>query len=168
MEWREPVKVLADVLKDELALASGQIMLGYQNWPIPKNAGMFVAISTVSTKPVGTNNFLRDAEGGAEEVQQIVSAEVVQIDAMSFDNTARTRKEEILLALGSMRCQRAMIENHMQIARIPQNFLNASTLEETGMLKRFTVTLVIQSIKTKVKAAEYYDTILETEVHANG
>jgi len=165
--WREPVKVLADVLTAELELPAGHIVLTNQKWPIPKDQGLYIAIGTISSKVVGNNNYLRDAVGGAEEVQQIVVDEMVQIDALSFNADARVRKEEILMALASQACLRAQAVYGFQIARIPQGFMNVGSLEETAQLNRFTTTIIIKSIRTKVKTADYYETFLEPEVTQN-
>jgi hypothetical protein len=167
VSWREPVKVLADVIQEELELDDAHIVLTNEKWPIPPDEGIYVAIGTMSVKVVGNNNFLRPIVGDAEEVRQIVVDELVQIDVMSFNSDARIRKEEILMALASQVCLRAQAEYQFQIARVPTGFVNASSLEETKILNRFTTTIVIKSIRTKVKTAEYYDQFAETEVHSN-
>jgi hypothetical protein len=168
LSWREPIKVLADVIRDEMSLDAGHIMLSFQKWGIPQDDGLYVALSVLSGKPIGNNNFLEDAgTDAANEVQQVAMQELVQIDVMSFGESARARKEEILMALASQRCLRAQGDYGFQIARVPQGFANASSLEETKYLNRYTTTLIIKSIKTKVKAAEFYDTFATTEVHSN-
>ena len=167
-DWREPIKVLADVIKGEMGLEAGQVMLAFQSWEIPKDDGLYVAISVLSGKAIGNNNYLEDAGAGlANEIQQIAMTEMVQIDVMSFNSDARARKEEILMALASQRCLRAQADYSFQIAGMPQGFANASSLEETKYLNRYTTTLIIKSIKTKTKTAEFYDTFDTTEVHSN-
>ena len=171
--WREPIKVLADVIASEMGLDTGHIMLGFQSWGIPQDDGLYVALTTLSEKPVGNNNYFDGGDDTAvppvapTEVQQVVTQEMVQIDVMSFNNDARTRKEEVLMSLASMACQRAQATYNFKINRIPTAFVNASSLEETKYLQRFTVTLIIESIKEKVKAAEYFETIPDPEVHVN-
>ena len=169
--WREPVKVIADVLKDELGLDDGHIMLGFQRWGIPTDPGLYVALTPISTKPIGVNNYVESAgpnpEDGMTEVQQAVTEDLVQIDAMSFGDSARVRKEEILMALTSVRSLQAQAEHQFQIARIPTSFVNASVLEETANLQRFVATIIVKAIRTKTKAVEYFDTFTAPEVHAN-
>ena len=173
-DWREPIKVLADVIKDEMDLDEGHIMLAFQGWGIPQDDGLFVAISVLSGKPIGNNNYFDGGDDTTDppvlptEVQQIAMSELVQIDVMSFNSDARSRKEEVLMALASLRCLRAQADYSFQIASIPQGFANASSLEETKYLNRYTTTLVVKSIKTKTKAAEFFDTYETTEVHSNG
>ncbi len=78
---------------------------------------------------------------------------------MSFDSTARTRKEEVYLALRSLFAQAQMEINNMQVARMPSAFVDASSLEESKMLNRFTMTIAVTAMITKEKSvADPYTT----------
>jgi hypothetical protein len=168
MTWREPIKVLADVIQSEMGLDDGHVVLTNQKWPIPKDQGLFVVLGVVSSKVIGNNNYFQDdGAGGGSEVQQAVTSEMIQVDAMSFDSSARARKEEIIMALASQASLRAQSEQSIQIAWMPEGFANTSFLEETAMLNRFTMTLTVKSIRTKTKSAEFYDTFQNTEVTTN-
>ena len=165
MSFREPIKVLADVIQEEMSLADGQIMLAYEKWEIPKNPGMYVALNYVSSKPIGQRNYF-DPTTSIEEQSSTVH-HVIQIDVMSFDSSARMRKEEIFMALTSMFSQQAQEENNLQIAMIPSDFVNTSSLEETKIMNRFTMTIAVTSTSRKVKKADYFDQFATPEVTYN-
>lgn len=155
---REPILVIADIIQSELGLVDDAVMLDYEKFNINPDPGLYVVLSYVSGKAIGNNNYgLLAADGTITEVQQAAMHQIIQIDAMSFDASARTRKEEIVMALRSIYSQQQQEENTMQIARIPSEFLNASSLEETKIMNRFTLSIAVFSIYTKTKAAPYYD-----------
>jgi hypothetical protein len=174
MTYREPVKVLADVLKAELGLDDGHLVLKFQDWGIPQDNGLYIALWSTPLKPIGNNNYFDGGDDTADppvaptEVQEVVMADMVQIDAMSLGSSAaRLALPDILMALASQACLRAQGMYQMKIASIPQEFQDLSALEETTNLQRFTTTLIVTSIKTKTKAASFYDTIPQTEAHFN-
>lgn len=169
LELREPVKVIGDVLQAELGLDVGQIMLTNQKWNIPQSAGLYIAISYVSGKAIANKNDAVSIDGGGmTEQQSVVMHYLIQIDAMSFDNSARIRKEEIIMALRSIAAQVAMEVNNLQIARVPGEFYDASSLEETARLNRFTMTIAVTALRTKEKAVvDYYSEFQIAEVTVN-
>lgn len=167
---REPIKVVADILQKEMEIPDGQIMLGYQKWDIPTDPGLYVALVYIGGKAIGNNNYFTSS--GDEPAQQIEHQEVamrhvVQIDLLSFDASARIRKEEVLMALRSIYSQQQQEKYAMSIARIPSDLVDASSLEETKMLNRFTLTVPVTALHTKTKAAPYYDKFKTAEVHEN-
>ncbi len=162
---REPIKVVADILKHEMDLADGQIMLDYEKINILPDPGLYVAVSYLGGKAIGNNNYF-DSDS-VKEIQEVAMQEIVQIDILSFDASARTRKEEVIMALRSVYSQNAQDANSMQIARIPGDFQNASSLEETKILNRFTMTITIKAIYRKEKDVEYYDKFSDANVIYN-
>lgn len=155
---REPIKVILDIIKSELGLADGQIMIINQKWNIPSTPGLYVAISYISGKVIANNNYVEPVVNGVVEIQEVTMLETIQIDVLSADASARTRKEEIIQALRSVFSQQAQDSNGLQIARIPSDFLDASSLEETTILNRFMMTINVTSLFSKTKSlGGYYD-----------
>jgi hypothetical protein len=165
---REVVKVIADILTTEMGLAAGQIMLSDENYEIPTTEGLYIAVSYVSTKPLGvTVVMVPDGVGGMNEIQEAAFDHVVQIDVMSFNDDARLRREEVLLALASNASQFFQEQNVLQISRHCTPFQDLSTVEETRTLKRYTMSFHVKAVARKSKSGKYYDTFLTPEVHAN-
>lgn len=166
---REPIKVIADILLSELSLTTDQIILEYQKFNIPNDPGLFVALTYIGGKAIGNTNHSSDAgSSGMIEKQSVAMQHMIQIDIMSFDSSARTRKEEVLMALRSVFSEQTQTANDMQIARIPEAFNNTASLEETKILNRFTMTIIVKSVYTKTKAlTSYYDTFTKEINYGN-
>ncbi len=177
MNEREPVKIIAAILKAELGLADGQIMLDDQKWNIPTTNGLYVCISYVSGRAISSENewvstppdpLDPDAPTGMTEIQSVAMNALIQIDAMSANNEARTRKEEIIMALRSLAAEAAMDVYNVQIARMPSDFLNVSSLEETVRLNRYTMTIAVNYLMAKEKpVVDYYTQFQAPEVTVN-
>lgn len=152
----EPIKVVRDILKSELGLDEGAIMLAYEKWDIPATEGLYVALSYMGPGKIVAN--VNDFDPVADqEIQQVTMVNTVQIDVMSFDGSARVRKEEVAMALASIYSQQQQEKNNMQIGRQPTAFADASNLEVTKMLNRFVTTVSVTSLHVKRKSAGYFD-----------
>lgn len=153
---REAVKVIGDILASELDLRTtgetAQIMLTNERFNIPPTNELYIALSYISGKPIANNNYF---DGNtAIETQAVVMLYQIQIDIMSFDATARTRKEEVYQALRSIFAQAQMETNNMQVARMPLAFTDASSLEESKMLNRYTMTIAVSALLIKQKSVD--------------
>ena len=104
---------------------------------------------------------------GLTEQQGVNMNELYQIDVMSADNTARLRKEEILMALASIYAQQLQEIYQMQIARIPTQFNDASAVEGGARMNRYTLTVAVNALYTKEKAAAYYDTFQSPDIRVD-
>lgn len=160
----EPVQVIAQILASEMGLDPGQIMLTNEEWPIPKSKGIYIALSYISTRVISADSISMDVPDNFgvavyTEVQETVSLDMIQIDMMSFDGSARNNKQEPIMALRSNFAQQLMGQYNMQIGRIPSSMMNASSLEETKILNRFTMTISVTSKQRKTKPVTngYYD-----------
>lgn len=164
----EPIKVVAMVLQAEMGLSDGQIMLGLENWEIPKNTGLYVALTYGTEQVVGNNNSNgEDAQGNYTEIQEAVMLHQVEIDIMSFDSSARLRKEEVLWAVVSYAAQQLMEKYEMRLASTPGAFMPVQTLEETKQLNRFRLTVAVNALHRRVKVTPFYDTIEPVELVEN-
>lgn len=156
--YREPGKIVADVLQSEMELADGQVMFTNQKFFIPTD-GLFIAISYVGPSKViaNVNEAIDDGGDGLTEIQSITMAHLIQIDILGYGNDVRTRKEEIVMALHSIYSEQLQEQYHMQISRQPGPFMDTSFLEETKMVTRYTTTIITTSVNQKSKAvADYY------------
>ena len=163
---REPIKVLADILSSKFGLSPGQIMLSFEEWNIPKTRGLYFALSYISEKVIANNNYTgADVNGGFTETQQVVVQHDIQIDVMSFDDSARLQKEQVIVALRSVAAQQGMEENNIRIARIPSGLSNTSSLEESKIMNRYSITVRLTALHTFRNAPPYYNTFQTPEVH---
>lgn len=162
---REPIKILADILKAEMGIADGQLMLGLENWKIPENTGLYVALFYGPDAVVGANNDFDTTTN--EEVQTVAMLHTISIDAMSFDESARTRKQEIVMALNSVFGQNLLSKNFMQINQLPQSFQPLLELEDSKQLNKYRITFAMNALYQKIKPVDYYDDFPDASVVTN-
>lgn len=161
----EPIKVLADIIQSEMVLADDQVILDFEKININPDPGLYIALQYLDEHVISSNNFFDPSTN--QEVQSVTMLHGIQIDILSFDKTARTRKEEIIMALRSQYAQNAMELNSMNISRLPTSFANASNLEATKILNRFAIRFNVFSLHEKRKDADYFDTFPNTKIKVN-
>ncbi len=155
---REPIKVIGDILLSELELSPAQIMLAYQRYNIPNTPGLYIALSYLDTQLIGVQSDSAPNDVvGMIETQSATLRHSIQIDAMSFDDTARTRRAEIVMALGSVFAKQQMEKNNLQIARLPSSFTDISSLEESAFLNRYAIVVACTALSIKTKVPPYFD-----------
>lgn len=157
MSFIEPIKVLADIIKTEMSLADDRVLIYNQKWNLPNDSDIFISLRSGPTKTFSNRNNYEDRESGFYEVQDINIQENIIIDIFSKDDTARTRKEEIIMALKSTYSQQNQEINSIKIAEIPNSFIDVSEAEASAMLNRYNITIRILSWRTKEKTVDYYD-----------
>lgn len=169
--FRDPAKVLRDIIINEMGLTAQQVEVYNQKYDIPTVPGIYVAISFVSGRCIGAKSYVEDAgvddhdvDLGLTEIQEVAMNELYQIDIMSADLTARARKEELILAMTSIFAQQQCEKYQMNIASIPQNFMDASDVEGSARLTRYTMTIAVNALYKKIKAAPYYDQYPSPEI----
>lgn len=153
---REPILVAADILQSEMGLGPEQVMLAYEKWNIPPNPGLYIDLAYLGPSRIVSSINQFDAITNTE-IQQVTMLHLIQIDLLSFDGSARARYPEVALALASIYAKQQAERYQMQFGRQPTAFIDASTLEETKRLNRFTTTVSATALHTKEKAAAYFD-----------
>ena len=172
---REPAKIIADIIQVEMEIAKGFVVLANEKVNIPPNhKGLWISINDMGGPPIGNNNrSVADGQDGTPpgdgmtEIQEVSMRHVLQIDILSFDGSARARKEEIPMALASIYAQGQMEKLFVQIAKHPSAFIDTSELEETERLKRYTTEIAMTALHRKTKPAPFYDKFRNVEVHTN-
>jgi hypothetical protein len=159
---REVAKIACDILQAELGLDDAHCLLGNQPWEIPADKALFAVVFDMAGPAIGTTSHLDRDETSptfGKEIQQSTVIHTVRVEIMSFDNDARTRKEEIGLAFASLYAQQLEGKYDIQIGRA-QAPIDASDAEVTSRLLRFVVRVNITAMHQKVKAppsADYFD-----------
>lgn len=165
---REPIKVLADILQSELGLKDGQVMLAYQNFEVPTNTGLYIALSYGVQQTVGNNNQNSvDLYGNYVEVQSYMALHEIEVDIMSFDNSARTRKEQVLWAVQSYNATSLMNKYSMKLAKTPGSFISVDSLEPAKQLNRFRITIAMYALHQNTKGSPYYDNLQPVKLTEN-
>lgn len=164
----EPIKVLGDAVQQSLGLEDGSVMLGLENYKIPKTAGLYIALLYGPSITIGNSKtYDTDAQGNYYEIQDTATLHEISIDMMSFDASARTRQQEILFAVTSDYAAGLMEKNTMRFATTPGSFVPIPDIEETKQLNRFRVTFTVNALHRKVTATPYYDSLQPVKLVEN-
>lgn len=155
---REPIKIIASIIKEVMALEDGQIFIYNQNFKLPSVSGLFIVIQQTSSQNFASNNNFVPTEAGADENMAILTREEYAINILSKDESARQRKEEIILALNSNYSQNQQGLYQFQIGRISNGFTNVSELEGANVINRFVINIALKAHYSKSIATDYYDT----------
>lgn len=162
MSFREPGKVLRDILISEMDLTPGQVMFTNQKFEIP-TVGLYIVLSYLGPSRVISrmSELGDDGFGSVLEVQTMAVLYAMQLEIMAYNdpeggNQARARKEEIQMAVSSIYSQQQQELNAMQIARHAAPFSDTSFLEETEMMTRYTTILMASAVLRKQKLTNDY------------
>jgi hypothetical protein len=133
--------------------------------------GLFVYFAYVGNKVIGSNNkiYFDNVENVVKEKQSVQSAHTIRIEAMSKNDDARTKKEQIIMALSSQYAQRQCDLNSIRIAEIPSSFIDASGAEGGSQLNRYSIDIVVfaTQVNEKVMTGDYYDTFRQEQITTN-
>lgn len=163
-------QLLVDIIKHNLSLDNERVFIGNQNKKLPPDNNLFVIVTTLSEQPFGVNSSMiskivaPDVTATMWERQEVLSKATVQIDLLSRNTDALTRRWEIVAALQSFYAQQKMEENSCKIARIPSSFVNASAAEGGSNINRFAITisaLIWNRKDIALPTYDYYDSFTQ-------
>lgn len=161
---REPILIIADILEDSLGLAANRVFIYEENIDLPKDKNLYIAIQHINTQPYSVTNKQTPTETGFQEEINLLTREEYIINVVSRNDEARTRKEEVVLALNSFKSLQQQEKYQFNIAKITSSFINVSELEGAGILKRYAIKIVILAHKTKTNDIDYYDNNFITDL----
>jgi hypothetical protein len=157
-------EILRKIIIQELDIEENRVVFYNQNWNPPKDGGLYIILSTRSSKILGNNNFYQPTTSEElEEVKQTVLFTSIDIDITSKNRTAMERKEEVLMSLVSSYSQIQQEKYCIRIFR-PETILDLSFIEGGSALNRFRIPVTITSIKTKTTNIDYYDKFQKEEL----
>lgn len=150
-----------------MVLTDQQIWIENQDFKIPETVGLFIIIQqTNSNTYSGTNKYKENqVQDKIKENITSLTKEDYLINIMSKDDTARTRKEEVILALNSYKSQDEQGKYTFKISQIG-NMVNLSELEGSGMLTRYGLTISVLARYSLNREVPFYDTF-SNEIETN-
>lgn len=167
-----PLLLFCEILQRELELENGRVYLWDQKIMQPTDSGLFIAVSVPSCKPFANNvgPALVNGELDWSIVEQRVNLlATLDIDIISRGPAARDRKEEIILALGSIYSEAQQEANSFSIGRLPPGgrFVNLSMIDGAAIPYRYRISVNMQYGVTKSKAVPYFDTFEDVPITTN-
>ena len=155
---KEPIKIVASIIKNLMGLNDQQIFIYNQNFEIPETSGIFVVIQYNTSQIYSSVNEFIPSDIGGDEFLTTQTREDYTINIMSKDDTARTRKEEVILSLNSNYSRNQQELYQFKIGRITGNFTNVSELEGSAVINRFALPISLLAHYSKTISTDYYDT----------
>ena len=152
--------LIAGLVRDGMALDGQQVTVYNEKVDIPKTAGLFVAVSYVSSRVIGNNRRYENDPLPGGSLNEVLTQEVretYQLDLMSRDNSARLRKHEALFALNNTASLQLQEAWSFRIFNVPMGFIDVSAVEGAGRLNRYAITFNVMRAFIKVAPVEYYD-----------
>jgi len=164
---REPIKIIADIIKEGMNLNDTQIWIENQDYKIPETKGLFIIVQHISSNPYSAINKYKEnaTEDGIEENVSLLTKEEMRINIMSKNDDARSRKEEVILSLSSYNSQDNQGKYKFKISQIG-NFINISNVEGAGVLTRYSLDISVLSRYLLTREVPFYDTF-SSEVKNN-
>jgi len=162
---QEPIKVVASIIQTELGLSDGQVMLSYQNYPIPETVGLYVSLAYGTETVIGSTNYnSTDLQGNYLEVQAVSMMHGVDIEVMSFDDSARLQKEQVVMALSSVNAQNVLAKNNMRLASTPTSFITIGDEQPAKQLNRYHFTVQIYALHEQTLSSSYFDSLQKVDL----
>lgn len=161
------LKLFADVLRRGLNLSTDQVYLYNQQFKIPPDDRIYIAIKYPDAKPFSNIQKYDGSGSGLNLIQETNFRANVMVDIMSKSTEAFDRKEEVLFAMTNDYAKRQQQKNGFSIARIPSTFVALNELEGAAIPYRFNITVGLQYAVRKVAAAEYYDEFRDVTVQTD-
>lgn len=165
--YTDPLKVVADIIQMQLNLKAGRVMVYNQQFNIPKDEHLFIVVREDDSTVFATSTTNKmNKEGEYEETNDALIRSTVSVDVMSANDEAKNRRFEVILALNSNYSQQMQELNTVRIAQLPTGFVNASELEASQMLNRFSISFNMMYKKQISHTVNYFDTF-KTQVTGN-
>lgn len=162
-------EIFVELIRDFMGLQANQVVVRDQNFKIPADQRIYVIVGMVDSRPYSAQSYIETSSvtepnyvfdgvdavydgvdrviDGFTYIDTVVEKtrsqirENIQIDIMSRDKKAILQKNDVYLAVNSIRCKQAQEAYNFKIARIPTNFVNTSAAEGGSNLNRFTMTI---------------------------
>ena len=150
---RETAKVLCELIESQMGLSKDTVSIYNQKRRLTNKAGIWIDVAIIGQTIIAANTKpINDpAQPELLEVQTVVQQEVLQVDIMSADDSARLRRLDVVLALTGTGAQQACERYAMKISNLPQSFVDASEIEASARLNRYAITVTVLRSYSKAR-----------------
>lgn len=165
----DPLLLFCEIIQRELGLAEGRVFIWDQKIFQPSDTSLYVVVAVPVCRPFANTIAPDPVTGWADAVQSVNMQAMLDISLISRGPSAFRRKEELIMALNSLYSQFQQEANSFYIAKVPPGtrFVNLSNVDGAAIPYRYTISINMQYMVRKIKAADYFDTFETIEVVAN-
>lgn len=159
---KEPIKVVADIISNQLNLSPERIFIYNDGRELPTDDGLYIVLSITSRPPFGIKSEYKEVDGVLTQVISMNVAERIVASIISKNADARKRAYEVQMAMSSYYSENQQQINGFHIGKI-STVTNNSSLEGTSRLNRFDCEINILTAYEKVESVDYYDKFSHSE-----
>ena len=171
---KEPEKIIQDILLHELELPANYgesdgfivptVYIVAPNVQLGDTEQLQIGIQTLNDRILSSHSECKTVSRTINntptdvfvEIKEVVVNSLIQIDMRSRDLSARQRRLEVLAALESVYAKQMQELWSCRIFEIPTDFRNASMLEGTAHIYRYTATVMVRHMYRYEKEIDYY------------
>lgn len=155
----EVLKVIADVIQEQMDLKNENVFLYNQALPMPIEKGIVVNIAVIGDKPFGASSHYEDdpVSGGLTEVQGVNLQEIYSVLVYSKDNSARLRRHELIMVMKGTAMQQMMEKYSFKIGYIPAAMTDVSEGDGASRLNRYSLTFRALLSYSRRRSVEYFN-----------
>ena len=163
----EILQILQGVIRSELLLAADQVVIYNQRWIVPNDDRLYVTLHVMGNRPYANNRRMAsgweanpaggEAVAVLNEEQQVNSADLISLHVQSYGDQARFRRNEVMFALNSTRCEQQQERWGFHVGPLPSSFADASEGLGTAMLTKYAITFSVLYAQARVNPVDYYD-----------
>jgi hypothetical protein len=149
-----------------MGLDDDQVYLWDQKIDIPTDERLYIAVAEIGFKAIGVKReYIPVDMGGLNEQLSVAMQSLYTIDIFSRDQSARDRKEEILMAFLSTNAEQVQETEFFFIAPHSTNFQNLSLVDGSAIPYRFQIIVAVHYTVSKAPGAvDYYDQFPDPEI----
>ena len=159
---KEPIKVIADIISNQLGLPPERIFIYNDGRELPVDEELYIVLSITSRPPYGVKSEYKEIDGVLSQVMTMNVAERIVASIISKNADARKRAYEVQMAMSSYYAENQQQMNGFHIGKM-STVTNNSELEGTSQLNRFDCEINILTTYEKVAPVDYYDSFSHTE-----
>ena len=161
------IDYLRDIIATEMNLAEDRVNIYNTKFNIPNDKYLFIGVEYKFSKIFGSKSEGADVTSIFKEKQGLNTQEHYAIIIFSRGTDALTRKEEVVMALGSVYARQQGDTYGFRVARIAP-ITDVSAVEGGAILYRFEVDVVMLCRYEKIKSIPWYGTFPGEVTIANG
>ncbi len=160
-----PFHLFCEIIQRGMNLAPERVYLWDQKINQPTDSALFISVTVGTQKPFSNNNRFVPTSGLDENQYTNFSAQM-HVDIKSRSTDALYRKEEVVLALGSMYAENQQLRNSFNISRLPSpgQFINLNDVDGAAIPYRYRISFYMQYCYAKVAPVDYFDEFPTTSV----
>lgn len=156
LETITTLDLLRDIIQQEMSLEDDRIFIYAQPFILPKDKHLFVNIEFKYSRPYSNRNLTPVVGSNLTEEQNLNTQEFLTVQLFSRNFEALQRKEEAVMALKSVYAQQLQEKYAFKLSWNPQ-ILDLTSLEESAMLYRYDVPVVVLTAYQKTKSIDWFD-----------